>query len=86
MRIKESDYEDIRLGEYILSKIKGKIEKTPAIKKVKSGTLTTYYKNKVSDFVLKSVENGTIQWSDFSTNEHALRIINRLYDYLLAQT
>jgi len=85
MRIKESDYVNVRLGEYLLKKLKAnKKTKLPALSE-KSGTLKTYYKNKVSDFVLKSVDDGSFEWSDFATNEHAVRIVEKLYFYIKDQ-
>ncbi len=80
-RIADKDYESVRLGEFFNKRLNPKLKKVRNFKG-DSGTLTTYYKNKISEFILKASENGTITWDDVQVNEHAKRITENLYTYI----
>jgi len=84
IEIDESEYEDVRLGKYLIEKLDGNMLKVPMLKK-DSGTLKTYYKNKISEFIINSVEDDSLKWSDFATNRHAVKIVEKLYEYIKNQ-
>lgn len=73
------DYKDEHLGNYLT---KFKNLNLPDSLKEKSGTLTTYYKNKLSQFVLEKVESGNIGWDDIKENRYAKKLTEAVYSFI----
>ncbi len=69
-----------RLGNELENRLK--IKGSSRVVKEKSGTLKTYYKNKLADFVLDGVKEGTITWEMISENTNAVRICSSLIKFI----
>jgi len=82
-RFDESNYEEVGLGKFISEKLKGKVDKVPALRKdKKSETLTTFYKNKFSNYVLSKVKEGEITWTMIAENSSAKTITKNIYNFI----
>ena len=82
LETEESEYEGESLGSYLYEKLNGKINKVPAIKEKNGGTLTSDYKRKFSDYVLRNVESGNINWQMISSNKHAEKLTKKVYNFI----
>jgi len=80
-KIKESDYRNVRMGEFFNKRINPKLTKKKKFS-LKSGTLKNYYKNRISSFVLDKVKNKEIVWDDININADAKRIIEDIYNFI----
>lgn len=84
LRFTEKDYEDLRMGTFISKKINKYLRKKRNLKTT-SGTLTTYYKNELSDYVLQGVLDKKIDWSMIKENEAAKDLTIKIYDFIQKQ-
>ena len=76
------DYYDKGFGAYLDSKeINGKKFQSS---KVKTGTLSSHYKNKLSHFVFdKCMNSDEINWEEIESSEAAKQIIPKLFDFIV---
>lgn len=75
-------HDNLKLGNYLKKgfEVLG-IKKEIAAKT--GGTLSSYYKSKLAEFVLQDVQNGTITWQTLETSENLKAITTSLYDFIL---
>ena len=82
----EEDYKDERLAAFLKKKFGNK--KTLSLPSGlqddanKSGTLSTYYKNKLSQFVADKINVGDISWEKISQNKAASQVITEIYEFI----
>ena len=77
MKIQSSDYRSKPIGDFIIDR-KYSTRKLRAA----SGTLTSDYKAKFSNYVYNGIYEGSITWEDIKENPDAVRLTKAMYKFI----
>ena len=75
---KYSDYKSKNIGEYLFELL----DEGNTYKFIDGKKLKTEYKNKIADFIVKSVNNNAIKWEDIKRNSAAANLIEKIYEQI----
>jgi hypothetical protein len=79
--ILKGSYEKVKLGKYFEERFTI-LDKPVVIAAKTGGTLSSYYKSSLAEFVLQGVQGGTITWALLEQSEYISLIITELYQFI----